>query len=234
MEAFKGFPEGKMRLTPIPGPFFTDLLPAVNHLGELKVLLYAFWRLDRMEGAFRSLQREDILSDAHFMHGLGAEPASAEAALDEALDLAVEHQILLRAELVPLHPGDAPRVLYFVNSARGRAAILAIGRGEWRPSGDSQAPIELDLEPPSIFKLYEEHIGPVTPMIAEALQDAEQIYPARWIQDAFRLAVENNKRSWRYAAAILARWQEQGRDERKDRRNTEKDRRRYTDWEDGG
>jgi DnaD/phage-associated family protein len=69
-------------------------------------------------------------------------------------------------------------------------------------------------------------------MLAESLKDAEQSYPASWVRDAIRLAVENNKRSWRYIEAILSRWKEQGRDERKNRRDTEKARRRYADWED--
>ncbi len=51
-------------------------------------------------------------------------------------------------------------------------------------------------------------------------------------EDAFRIAVENNKRNWRYIKAILRRWQEKGRHERQqDRRDTEKDRRRYAEWE---
>ncbi len=70
-------------------------------------------------------------------------------------------------------------------------------------------------------------------MIAEELKEAESAYPAEWIEDALRIAVENNARSWRYASSILTRWKEKGRDERKNRRDTEKDRRRYADWEDG-
>jgi DNA replication protein DnaD len=60
--------------------------------------------------------------------------------------------------------------------------------------------------------------------------DAEETYPAQWIEDAFRLAVENNVRRWNYVQAIC-RWQEGGRDDRKDRRDTEKDRRRYVEGE---
>ena len=68
-------------------------------------------------------------------------------------------------------------------------------------------------------------------MIAEALRDAERTYPALWIEDAVRIAVENNIRNWRYVAAILNRWQAEGRDDRKDRRDSEKDRRRYIEGE---
>jgi DNA replication protein DnaD len=68
-------------------------------------------------------------------------------------------------------------------------------------------------------------------MIADKLGEAEDTYPAHWIEDAVRIAVENNARRWSYVEAILKRWQEGGRDERTDRRDTEKDRRRYVEGE---
>ncbi len=92
-------------------------------------------------------------------------------------------------------------------------------------------PVEVLPESVNIFRLYEENIGPLTPMIADTLRDAEESYPAQWIEEAIRLAVENNARSWRYVDAILSRWQEKGKDEREDRRDTEKARRRYAEWE---
>lgn len=229
MPTFKGFPEGKEHLTPLPGPFFTELLPEIGHLGELKVILYAFWRLDHMEGTFRYLRHADFAGDGRFMGGMGSSPQEAESQLDEALRQAVVDGILLEARLQL----ETEQVLYFVNTPRGRAAVQAIEQGRWRPSGDEQMPIELALERPNIFRLYEENIGPLTPLIADALREAESEYPDDWVQDAFRIAVETNKRNWRYIQAILRRWQEEGRHERKkqDRRDTEKDRRRYAEWE---
>lgn len=226
---FKGFPEGKTHLTPLPGPFFRELLPQIEHLGELKVTLYAFWLLDHLEGTFRYLRRAHFLQDAGFMRGMGETPQAAEAALDEALECCVQRGTLLRVSLALT---EGKEDFYFLNSPKGRAAVQALRNGEWRPSGDEVAPLEIGAEPPNAFRLYEEHIGPLTPMIAEALQEAEQLYPARWIEDAFRIAVESNVRNWRYIQAILRRWQEKGRDERtQDRRDTEKDRRRYAEWE---
>jgi DNA replication protein len=229
MTSFKGFPEGKVHLIPLPGQFFTDLLPAIDHLGELKVILYTFWRLDHMEGTFRYLRRADFTGDVRFMEGLDSNPQKVECQLDESLDRAVGDGILLKATLRL----ETDEILYFVNTPRGRAAIQAIEQGRWRPSGDEQMPIELALEHPNIFRLYEENIGPLTPLIVDALREAESEYPDAWVQDAFRIAVENNKRNWRYIQAILNRWQEEGRDARKqqDRRDTEKDRRRYAEWE---
>lgn len=229
MSPFAGFPEGNARLTPIPGLFFTDLLKSINHLGELKVILYAFWRLDHMEGNFRYLRQADFAGDAQFMAGLGNEPKEAVSQLEESLNRAVDDGVFLKATLKL----ETEETLFFVNTPRGRAAVQAIDQGRWRPSGDEQMPVELALERPNIYRLYEQNIGPLTPLIADALREAEAEFPEDWVQDAFRAAVENNKRNWRYIQAILHRWQEKGRHERiqQNRRDTEKDRRRYAEWE---
>ena len=50
MKGFPGFPEGKLRLTPIPNLFFSDLLPQIDDLSEMKVVLYAFWALGKKDG----------------------------------------------------------------------------------------------------------------------------------------------------------------------------------------
>lgn len=227
MKPFAGFPEGQVRFTHIPNAFFQQLLPEIDHLGELKTTLYAFWRLDNMQGQFRYLQRENFRQDDDFMQGL-AEPSAADAALDEALERCLKRGTFLKATL-----DIDGRVVdyYFINTPKGRAAVKAIADGEWRYSGDASSPLEVGAERPSIYSLYEENIGPLTPMIAETLRDAEDTYPEKWIEQAVRIAVENNVRRWSYVDAILKRWQEGGRDEREDRRDTEKDRRRYVEGE---
>lgn len=58
----------------------------------------------------------------------------------------------------------------------------------------------------NIFQLYSENIGPLTPFISDALQDAEKRYPANWIEAAFKIAVERNARNWKYIDAILRDW----------------------------
>jgi DnaD/phage-associated family protein len=67
----------------------------------------------------------------------------------------------------------------------------------------------------SLFSIYENNIGPITTMAADAIKDAEKTYPLEWITDAIRLSVENNKRSWRYCETILKRWQTNGKDDGK-------------------
>jgi DnaD/phage-associated family protein len=62
----------------------------------------------------------------------------------------------------------------------------------------------------NIFRLYEENIGPIKPMLADELKDYEERHPYRWIAKAFKIAVDNNKRRWSYVRAILDRYEEEG------------------------
>jgi DNA replication protein len=226
---FAGFPQGRLRTTPIPNLFFSELLPAIDSIDELRVTLYAFWALAQKEGPFQYLRPQEMMADRILMAAFEAGPLPAEEALTEGLERAVARGTLLKASLKE----DAnSQEYYFINTPKGRAAIHALESGEWRPGGEIGAPVELAIERPNIFTLYEQNIGPLTPMIAERLRDAERTYPARWVEDAIAIAVENNVRKWRYVAAILEDWQTRGRDEqREDRGDTEKARRRYLSGE---
>ncbi len=227
---FDGLPAGKTNFDRIPAIFFSELLPQIDHLGELKVTLYVLWRLDKMEGDFRFLTEADFQEDNRFMAGLADSAETRATILAESLDCCVKRGTLLKATTTQ---GGIQVSLYFFNSPKGRAAVEAIHNETWYPfESSSQPPIELIPERPNIFQLYEENIGLVTPLLAEALGDAEDEYPAHWIEEAFRIAVEKNVRNWRYIAAILRHWQERGFDARKDQRDFEQISQQYADWED--
>jgi DNA replication protein len=211
----------------VPASFFSELLLQIDHLGELKLALYIFWRLQQMEGSFRYFRRSDFTQDKPFVESLNLAGQTASIMLDEALQRGVQRGWLLQAQVML----KEEETLYFLNTPRGKAAVQAIKNGEWRPTGDVEIPIQLTAEPPNIYRLYEEHIGPLTPMLADTLRQAEQEYSPLWIEEAVRIAVENNVRNWRYVSAILKRWKDEGKDERKDRQDTEKTRRRYLKWE---
>ncbi len=79
--------------------------------------------------------------------------------------------------------------------------------------------------------MYEENIGPLTPLLSEMLMEAEKEYPAAWMEEAFEIAVSRNVRNWKYIEAILRRWKENGKDERRDPKDSVKDAKRYTEGE---
>ena len=223
-KGFPGFPEGNPSTTPVPGPFFSELLPAIDHLGELKLTLYVLWLLHRKPEAVPYLQREELLGDDLLREALAGSGSAFADALSDALERAVARGTLLKGSL---ETSGGEQQFYFLNSPSGRAAAQALQQGEWRPSGDPAQPLELRLERPNIFNLYEQNIGPLTPMIADRLREAEKTYPETWVEEAIGIAVENNVRKWRYVEAILEDWQTRGRNEREDRGDTEKARRRY-------
>lgn len=223
MPSFHGFPEGKSRPVQLPAAFFSELLPEIDHIGELKVTLHIFWLLNQQEGDFRFVRLVDLQQDAQFLAGLAKTERTQVRALQDALDRAVVRGSLLKVTL-------EPEVLFFVNAPRGRAALEAIRSGKWLPDLDTLPAAQLEVDRPNIFRLYEQNIGPLTPLIADFLRDAEDSYSQEWIQDAFRIALANNIRNWRYIEKILRSWKEKGRDEQS-RRDPEKDRRRYIEGE---
>jgi DNA replication protein len=222
MKGFAGFPEGPMRTTPLPAQFFSDLLPKIDHLGELKITLYAFWVFSRQEGSIHYLTLGTLKKDAELLAALEGGGKSGEQALDDALKRAVA-----RGTLVAVRASSEGETCFFLNSPHGRAAAEGLERGEWKPAEIPQG--ELWVERPNLFALYEQNIGALTPMLAEVLRDAEKEYPAVWIEEAIRLAVEHNARSWKYVAAILERWKKEGKGGKKT--PPEEDRKRYVEGE---
>jgi len=209
MQGFAGFPEGKQRTTPLPNLFFSDLLPIIDNIAEIKVTLYAFWALGQREGAVRYLRLTDFMNDPILLKAMGGPTIqSAVDALGDGIERAVARGTFLK---VNVEGADGQMELYFLNTEKGRAAVEGISRGEWRPSADDEQPITLLIERPNIFVLYEQNIGALTPIIAEELREAEKTYPPRWLEEAIKLAVTNNVRRWRYVQSILERWRTEGR-----------------------
>lgn len=62
----------------------------------------------------------------------------------------------------------------------------------------------------TICRLYEGEIGIITPMIADAIRDAEKNYPVGWVEDAIQAASRRQVRNWAYIEAILKRWKIDG------------------------
>jgi len=224
VKGFSGFPDGKLRSVGVPEPFFSDLLPLVDHTGELKVTLYAFWRLGTKTGTYRFLQRSDFAEDELFMSGLSASPRQADEALDDALERAEARGTLLR---VVVEDAQAERHLYFMNTEKGREALEKLTHGEWRPEGFEEASVTLSHIRSNIYKLWEQNMGALTPMISEELRDLAATYPQAWIEDAIRIAVKNNVRRLKYVLAVLERMRSEGRYEQAPGDDQEPDLSRY-------
>jgi DnaD/phage-associated family protein len=210
MDKFPGFTSSET-FTQLPDSFI-HLLKEIDDIAELKVTLYTIWRIEHIEGHFRAMCETDFETES-----LGMSLEEIQIGLGKS----VERGTMLRSE----HEAD---VFYFLNSPRGRLAAEAFAKGNWRASA------RIMSEPRSksnIFKLYEENIGALTPLLSDMLREAEKNYPSAWFEEAFEIAVSRNIRNWKYVEAILMRWKEKGKDERRDQQDIVKDADRYTDSE---
>ncbi|MBK8034778.1 MAG: DnaD domain protein [Chloroflexi bacterium] len=221
MTKFNGFLPGKQPTFAVYTQFISELLPLIDHVVELKVTLYAMWAIQQREGTFRYLLRRDFTVNAAFMAGIGGE-----AALDDGLARACARETLLSTEV---ELGESPERLYFINTALGRTALEQVRLGLWQPGHEGL--VEILPERPNIYRLYEDHFGQLTPMIADMLKDAEKDFPLNWIIEAMRIAVAKNARNWRFVQGILDRWQREGKGNAVDQRPDERDGKRYISGE---
>lgn len=149
------------------------------------------------EGAFF---RHPKVQGAGAVEGMPVEDADwPAAALETAIGLGLVVRFIARA-------GGLETRWLMLNTDRN---VDMIGR---LVSGVDPAPEELwidsvppriDFDRPTVFRLYEQNIGPLTPLIAQRLIKAGQEYPLDWIESAISEAVAYNRRSWRYIARIL-------------------------------
>jgi DnaD/phage-associated family protein len=202
--AFEGFRTGT-RATAIPSQFFTELLPEIEDATELRVTLYALYAITR-PGSLPVMRASAIAAEEPmaraFAHHGGAK------AVRVALEAAVARGVL---RSLALEDGD---LLVAVNTEAGRRLLDRIASGaEAAPGGGVVVRLEPAGTPSRPAQVYEQEIGLLTPAVTSALVEAEAKYPAAWVVDAIRLAAVNNARSWRYAEAILRRWETEGRDD---------------------
>ena len=215
MSGFSGFP-GRAESTPIPNLFFSKLLPQIDDLAELRVTLQIFWAVYRKRGYPRFVTYNELLADPSLTEALGKAGEAGEV-LQTALEEATGRGTLLHLSLERDGTVDD---LYFVNTEADRRAVGRIESGEIKLG-------ELVRKEPrpharaNIFELYEQNIGMLSPIVAEELREAEKTYPPAWIEDAFREAVDLNKRNWRYISRILERWAAEGKDDGESGRHPE-------------
>ena len=206
---FAGFPAGA-RATAVPSVFFSELLPRIEDASELRVTLYVIYALGRRKGHPRFVTERELHSESVLIAALASgDDDTAEDRLREGLVLAAERGTLISLNVE--HRGKEERLI-FLNTPSSRRAVDLIRRGEL----ELGRPLGVESKPPAsqrdnVFQLYEANIGALTPLVADELKEAEQLYPFEWLEEAFREAALQNKRSWRYAAAILQRWATEGR-----------------------
>lgn len=209
---FPGFPD-RMELIPVPGAVFGTLLREIDDLNELKTLLHVLRLLHEQPRAPRFVRRASLLADAGLIDVLAA-PAGGDRTevVGSAVRMAVERGTLLS---VAVTDGGSEDVCYLLNTRSNERVVQQVMAGhrtlgDLGPAPSPREPASSD-DRPTIFELYEQNIGLLTPLLADELNEAAATYPVAWIEDAFREAVGQNKRNWRYVRRILESWASRGR-----------------------
>lgn len=191
----------------LPRELFSEVLPMIAQLPELKVTLHFFSLLPNSRRRPRMIEWSELCDDAVLARSLRtiSPLRPKEEVLEDGLLAAVRRGTLLH---VPVPEGPRVGNWYLANTERNRywSAKVQAGDVQWTPAAPAPPP------PPGIFKLYEDNVGLLTPMLAAELKDAQEQYPQRWVEDAIKEAVRSNKRSWRYIRAVLERWARDGRE----------------------
>ncbi len=231
MKGFSGFQADEEEIA-LPASFFAELLPAISDLTELKLTLLL---LQRNAAAERTplFSLEALSAQPDLLPAITPASGSAGvAALQAALERAASRGVLLR---IVRTRGDERRDWYVINDAAGQELAANIEAGKVDDAALEMEPAAWRVERPNIFILYEQNIGLLQPLIVDELREAEKSYPADWIADAFRLAVQRNVRNWRYVRGILQRWSREGKQDLSDddADETSAGRRRYTEGQYG-
>ena len=178
---------------------------------EIKTLL----SVALLGGETEALPVRSVLQYEPLVKGVRGDGSDRDPAerIHEALMAAVARGILIALR-------DEFDGMWIVSASAGNQ--LDVYSGTLTPA-DALPALSKPLRPdrPDIFGLYEQNIGMVTPIMADRLTEALNMYPEDWIRDAIGESVTYNKRNWRYIQRILENWTAEGRTHEANRRDHE-------------
>ncbi len=204
--------------TAIPSSFLDEIAPVIRSMEEMQVTLAVFRLLADGGGYQEPLAEKTILRDRSLRNALRVEgsPRAPDTRISKGLELALARGSLLR--LVSTE-GRKQAIFYYLSTTENRSSIRLMEAGQLPPPRvlwPDDNPPQVTIDRPNAFRLYEQNIGPLTPLIADQISRAIEEYPDDWIEDALSEAVAYNRRSWRYVTRILENWQAAGRKDQDD------------------
>lgn len=190
---------------PVPVEFFTDVLPEIRDLGELKVVMHVFQLASRP--SLRAVPVGDLYApDVVRSVATEQSPIPSVERVRAALERAVANGAVLRLSMSSPH---GPLIFLLPATEEHRRIVAGLASDpEALEALDLPVDLEASIYRPNVFALYERHVGPLTPLVADQLRDAERAYPRAWIEAAILEADVHNRRNWRYIDAILKQWEE--------------------------
>jgi DNA replication protein len=206
----------------IPLWFLEETAPTIREISELQVMLAVFRLQDGSADHSEPVAESQLRSDRALRDALRLEGASRapDDQITRGLELAVARDSLLAFSVQEQSGSEHRWFLIATPANRLKLEHYRTGQQELPQVVDVQSSItSVERARPGIFQLYEQNIGLVTPIIADRLVEALELYPQSWIEDAIEAAVSYNKRSWRYVQRILETWATEGRNNETNRRN---------------
>ena len=193
----------RQALVPLPAEFIRIHLPRITSIVELKVSLHLYGLITSQTTRPRRVSWDALSNDPVLTQSLlVVAPHSAYLdVLSEGLGAAVQRGSFLHV----IRPDQHGRAVnwYLVDTRENR---------RWSELSADPVAATSGEPAPDVLRLYEQHIGVVTPMLLAELRAAASIYPTHWFAEAMREAVVANVRSWRYVNKILQKWAKDGRD----------------------
>ncbi len=229
MKGFAGFPAVKeSETTRLPDLFFSELLPEIDHLGELKVTLHVFWLLTQKKGERRYVSGQELAADRRLLDGLAAPGMPPQEALQ-------------RCAGAGCGPAHAAQGIHRRGELAARSGISSTAKRAgrrwttcWPASGRRPRPragAAPGPAPQHLCALRAEHRPPYAPA-GRGADGGRRHLPGRVDQDAFREAVEVNKRKLAvYPAHPGALGRRGKRQMKQSRRGDEGDWRRFIEGE---
>lgn len=201
-----------------PPALVNGLLASIDNLAELKVTLFCLWAFgqrDPQDGLYW-LKKADFAGH-RTVHGL-----------DEADWVRGLAEASKRGTLLPVYanaPDDQIELVWVLHTP-GAANIL--GAPDCAARLDAAGRLVILPPRPTIYKLYEENIGPLTSLIGDDLAGLADDYTEEWVREALHIAVEREKRNLAYIKGILRRWRKEGKRDERPERHPEADARSVT------
>ena len=217
-EKFSGFPR-KVRYVPVPAPLMDSLLEQIDDFVELKCTFRAIALLHLKKGHPRFVTLEELQADRTLSRALGKDQDSSANLIKNGMSKAVCRGTMAVASVIK---NTSHTQVFAVNTEANREALRKISDGAYQNTLPALQPWEEPVDTPNIFALYEQNVGLLSPIIADELREAEELYPSTWVTEAIQEAVKRNVRSWTYISRILERWEHEGRSHGKPGRYSKK------------
>ena len=194
------------KMIPFPVQLFTEILPRLHNESQLRATLYTWYAIMSKGSGQRYVYLSQLLTDpvllSWFTH-LGGKNG-----IQRGLDQSCREGIFLQLQI-----GEDDKILA-PNDESGARLITDMKSesvAHHNQSRDSSPETNYERTVVSnVVEKYENEIGMLTPVIADMIAIAEQMYPTTWILEALDIAAQSNARSWKYVTAILARWKNEG------------------------